>query len=192
MSILNDKQITAVCSDVGAMITPFVGEQVRELFGRKIISYGLSSYGYDVRVTDEFRLATPAFGRALDPKSIDDTLLPIDLKRRQDGAYVIPAHGFVLCRTVEHMRIPDDVMVIALGKSTYARIGVIANVTPLEPGWTGHITIELSNTTGLPAVVNPGEGICQLLFFRGERPETTYADRGGKYQGLVVITLAKA
>jgi dCTP deaminase len=166
------------------MIEPFVEHLERE----GVISYGLSSFGYDLRAAPEWRVFVNAFNTIVDPKSFD----PASFVEVDQDTCVIPPNSFVLTRSVEYLRIPDDVLVIALGKSSYARTGIVANVTPLEPGWEGHVTLELSNTTPLPAKVYANEGIVQLLFFQGEeRPETTYADRKGKYQGQRGVTLPK-
>lgn len=186
MGILNDKQIDDIHVN-HQMIEPFHRHQVRAINGEPVISYGLSSYGYDARLAGEFKF--PIWGE-LDPKRPDAAeWTTADMST--NGPLIIPAHGFVLARTVEYFRIPDDVFVICLGKSTYARNGLIVNVTPLEPGWEGHVTLELSNTTNLPSVVYVGEGICQFVFFRGERPAVTYGDRAGKYQGQRNVTLAR-
>lgn len=187
MTILNDKQISAFDSDPFPMIEPFERQQVRAINGAPVVSYGLSSYGYDARLAGEFAL--PIDG-VVDPKK-PDAANWVHVERPIGSAVHIPPHGFVLARTVEYFRIPDDVFVICLGKSTYARNGLIVNVTPLEPGWEGHVTLELSNTTNLPSVVYVGEGIAQFVFHRGERPATTYKDRNGKYQGQRNVTLAR-
>ncbi len=165
------------------MIEPFEERLVRE----GVISYGLSSFGYDLRAAPEWRVFVNTFNAVVDPKNFDtNSFVELD-----DDHCIIPPNSFALTRSIEHMRVPEDVMVVALGKSTYARVGIVANVTPLEPGWEGHVTLELSNTTPLPAKVYANEGIVQLLFFQGERPEVTYADRKGKYQGQTGVTLAK-
>jgi dCTP deaminase len=186
MTILNDKQIAELDGDPFPMIEPFERQQVRAINGEPLISYGLSSNGYDARLAGDFKFPT---GGVLDPKHPKGT--DWHTVEGHSGCLVIPAHGFVLARTVEYFRIPDDVFVICLGKSTYARNGLIVNVTPLEPGWEGHVTLELSNTTNLPSVVYVGEGICQFVFFRGERPAVSYGDRNGKYQNQVGVTLAR-
>jgi dCTP deaminase len=186
MTVLNDKQIAELATSHD-MIAPFEECQVRTTSGAPCISYGLSSYGYDARLANEF--AWPDTG-VLDPKK-PDTANWDRFERPNGSAIRIPPHGFVLARTVEYFRIPDDVFVICLGKSTYARNGLIVNVTPLEPGWEGHVTLELSNTTNLPSVVYVGEGICQFLFFRGERPAVSYGDRNGKYMKQTGVTLAR-
>jgi dCTP deaminase len=186
MTILNDKQIFALCLD--GMIDPVESRQVRTINGVPVISYGLSSNGYDARLAGEF--ARPDDGGVMDPKK-PAAANWVHVERPTGSAVHIPPHGFVLARTVEYFKIPDDVFVICLGKSTYARNGLIVNVTPLEPGWEGHVTLELSNTTNLPSVVYVGEGIAQFVFFRGERPAVSYGDRNGKYQGQRNVTLAR-
>lgn len=165
------------------MIAPFEEHLVRE----GVISYGLSSFGYDLRAAPEWRIFVNAFNTLVDPKNFDER----SLVEVEGATCIIPPNSFALTRSVEYLKIPEDVMVVALGKSSYARCGLVANVTPLEPGWEGHVTLELSNTTPLPAKVYADEGIVQLLFFQGERPETTYADRKGKYQGQRGVTLPK-
>ena len=178
MSILSDKWIRQQSQENG-MIEPFVEAQRRE--GN--ISYGLSSYGYDARVADEFKIFTNVDSSVVDPKNFVD---------RQTDVCIIPPNSFALARTVEYFRIPEDVLVICLGKSTYARCGIIVNVTPLEPGWEGHVTLEFSNTTPLPAKIYANEGACQFLFLKGnERCETSYKDRAGKYMGQRGVTLPK-
>lgn len=170
------------------MISPFVDAQNREKSGQKIISYGLSSYGYDARCSDEFMIFTNVDNAIVDPKNFSNQ----SFVERQNDVCVIPPNSFVLTRTVEYFRIPKDVLVICLGKSTYARCGLIVNVTPLEPGWEGHVTLELSNTTPLPAKVYAHEGIAQFLFFRGSSPcETSYADRSGKYMKQTGVTIPR-
>lgn len=167
-----------------AMIEPFVESQKRE----DIISYGLSSYGYDARVADEFKIFTNVDSVTVDPKAFSDD----GFVNRKTDVCVIPPNSFALARTVEYFRIPRDVLVICLGKSTYARCGIIVNVTPLEPEWEGHVTLEFSNTTPLPAKIYANEGACQFLFFKGDQPcETSYADRAGKYMGQRGVTLPK-
>ena len=166
------------------MIEPFESGQVRE----GVISYGLSSYGYDIRVAPEFKVFTNVHNVVVDPKEFDDRSF-VDVNQNE---CIIPPNSFALARTVEYFRIPRDVLVICLGKSTYARCGIIVNVTPLEPTWEGYLTLEISNTTPLPAKIYANEGISQLLFFRGnEPPEIAYADRKGKYQNQVGVTLPK-
>lgn len=166
------------------MIEPFESGQVRS----GSISYGLSSFGYDIRVAPEFKVFTNVHNLVVDPKKFDERSF-VDVKGRD---CIIPPNSFALARTVEHFRIPRDVLVLCVGKSTYARCGIIVNVTPLEPTWEGYLTLEISNTTPLPARIYGGEGIAQLVFFQGdEPPEVAYADRKGKYQGQVGVTLPK-
>lgn len=181
MSIRPDRWIRERARE--GMIEPFVEHLERE----GVISYGLSSFGYDLRAAPEWRVFVNAFNTIVDPKAFDEASF-VEL---EDDVCIIPPNSFALTRSVEYLRIPDDVLVVALGKSSYARTGIVANVTPLEPGWEGHVTLELSNTTPLPAKVYANEGIVQLLFFQGERPETTYADRKGKYMGQRGVTLPK-
>ncbi|MGK9167076.1 dCTP deaminase [Inquilinus limosus] len=166
------------------MIDPFVEQQKRE----GTISYGLSSYGYDARVSDEFLVFTNVDSALVDPKNFD----PKSFVERKGPVCIIPPNSFALARTVEYFRIPRDVLVICLGKSTYARCGIIVNVTPLEPEWEGHVTLEFSNTTPLPAKIYANEGACQFLFLKGDQPcEVSYADRAGKYMGQRGVTLPK-
>ena len=166
------------------MIDPFVERQKRE----GTISYGLSSYGYDARVSDEFLVFTNVDSALVDPKNFD----PKSFVERKGPVCIIPPNSFALARTVEYFRIPRDVLVICLGKSTYARCGIIVNVTPLEPEWEGHVTLEFSNTTPLPAKIYANEGACQFLFLQGNEPcETSYADRAGKYMGQRGVTLPR-
>ncbi|MDD3182913.1 MAG: dCTP deaminase [Alphaproteobacteria bacterium] len=166
------------------MISPFEEKQRRN----GVISYGLSSYGYDARVADEFKIFTNVDNAIVDPKQFSET----SFVNRQTDVCVVPPHSFVLARTVEYFKIPRDVLVICLGKSTYARCGLIVNVTPLEPEWEGHVTLEISNTTPLPARVYANEGLCQFLFLKGDSPcEISYADKGGKYMGQTGVTLPR-
>jgi dCTP deaminase len=172
------------------MIEPFEDGQVWKLGeeSRRVISYGVSSYGYDLRVCDEFKIFTDVYSTVVDPKNFSEDAF-VDI---QTDECIIPPNSFALARSVEYLRIPDDIMTICLGKSTYARCGIICNVTPLEPGWEGHVTLEISNTTPLPAKIYANEGICQVIFFEGaERPETSYADRSGKYMGQRGITIPR-
>ena len=166
------------------MIEPFEPGQVRD----GVISYGVSSYGYDIRVADEFMIFTNVHSAIVDPKHFD-TKSMVDYKGE---VCVIPPNSFALARTIEYFRIPRNVLTVCVGKSTYARCGIIVNVTPLEPTWCGYLTLEISNTTPLPAKVYGGEGIAQLLFFQGdEEPEIAYADRKGKYMNQQGVTLPK-
>lgn len=183
MAILNDRWIREMSLEHG-MIEPFEDGQVRD----GCISYGLSSFGYDIRVAPEFKVFTNVHNVVVDPKSFDDrSFVDVDTDE-----CIIPPNSFALARTVEYFRIPRDVLVICLGKSTYARCGIIVNVTPLEPTWEGYLTLEISNTTPLPAKIYANEGISQLLFFRGnDAPEVAYADRSGKYQNQTGVTLPR-
>jgi len=190
MSIKSDKWIRRMAQDHG-MITPFEAGQVRQPpgGGSKVISYGTSSYGYDVRCADEFKIFTNVRSVTVDPKNFDEASF-VDVK---SDICVIPPNSFALARTVEYFKIPRNVLTICLGKSTYARCGIIVNVTPLEPEWEGHVTLEFSNTTTLPAKIYANEGVAQMLFFESDEVcETSYKDRGGKYQGQKGVTLPKA
>ena len=183
MAILSDIAIRKLVQEQN-MIEPFVEGQKRE----GVISYGLSSYGYDARVADEFKIFTNVNSAVVDPKHFSDQSF-VD---RKTDCCVIPPNSFALARTVEYFRIPRDVLVICLGKSTYARCGIIVNVTPLEPEWEGHVTLEFSNTTPLPAKIYANEGACQFLFLKGDQPcEVSYGDRAGKYMGQRGVTLPK-
>ena len=183
MSILSDKWIRKMAHEHG-MIEPFA----ERCQGSGIISYGLSSYGYDVRVSNEFKVFTNVHSSVVDPKAFHPNSF-VDINT---DVCTVPPNSFVLARTVEFFRIPEDVLTVCVGKSTYARCGIIVNVTPFEPCWEGTATLEISNTTPLPARIYAGEGIAQVLFFKGNEPcETTYADRTGKYQGQVAITLPR-
>lgn len=171
-------------SQIKDMIEPFEPTLVKN--GN--ISYGLSSYGYDARLAPEFDECLMNHSQIIDPKNLDSSIFT----RHNADYHIIPPHGFVLCRTLEYFKIPEDILVICLGKSTYARCGLLVNVTPLEPGWEGHVTLELSNTTPLPVKVYANEGICQFLFFRGDQKcAISYASRKGKYMGQRGITHAK-
>ena len=166
------------------MIEPFAERQVRE----GVISYGVSSFGYDVRVADEFKIFTNVFTATVDPKNFDARSF-VDW---QGEHCIVPPNSFALARSVEYFRIPRNVLTICVGKSTYARCGLIVNVTPFEPEWEGHVTLEISNTTPLPAKIYANEGIAQVLFFESDdAPEVSYADRGGKYQAQRGVTLPK-
>ena len=187
MSIKSDKWIRRMAAE-HRMIEPFEAGQVRESGGQKIVSYGTSSYGYDVRCSDEFKVFTNVYSTVVDPKNFDDKSF-VDLK---GPVCIIPPNSFALARTVERFRIPRNVLVVCLGKSTYARCGIIVNVTPLEPEWEGHVTLEFSNTTTLPAKIYANEGVAQMLFFESDEVcSTSYKDRGGKYQGQKGVTLPK-
>jgi dCTP deaminase len=188
MSIKSDKWIRRMAEQQG-MIKPFESGQVRDSENGRVISYGTSSYGYDVRCSDEFKIFTNINSAIVDPKNFDSNSF-VDVK---SDVCIIPPNSFALARTVEFFRIPRDVLTICLGKSTYARCGIIVNVTPLEPEWEGHVTLEFSNTTTLPAKIYANEGVAQMLFFGSDEVcETSYKDRGGKYQGQTGVTLPKA
>jgi len=170
------------------MIEPFEPGQVRESGGTRIVSYGTSSYGYDVRCSNEFKVFTNIESAIVDPKNFDES----SFVNKSGDVCIIPPNSFALARTVEYFRIPRNVLTICLGKSTYARCGIIVNVTPLEPEWEGHVTLEFSNTTPLPAKIYANEGVAQMLFFESDEAcETSYRDRGGKYQGQQGVTLPK-
>ena len=170
------------------MIEPFSPDLVREANGQKIVSYGTSSYGYDIRCAREFKVFTNINSTVVDPKNFD----PKSFVEVSGPHCIIPPNSFALASTVEYFRIPRNVLTICLGKSTYARCGIIVNVTPLEPEWEGHVTLEFSNTTNLPAKIYANEGVAQMLFLESdEECEVSYKDRGGKYQGQVGVTLPK-
>jgi dCTP deaminase len=189
MSVCADHWIRTMALEKG-MIEPFAENQVRHLEGgTRVISYGLSSYGYDLRVADEFKVFTNIFNTVVDPKNFDERSF-VDL---QADTCIVPPNSFALARSVEYFRIPRDVLTICLGKSTYARCGIIVNVTPFEPEWEGHVTLEISNTTPLPAKIYANEGLAQVVFFRAtDACQTSYADRQGKYMGQRGITIPKA
>ena len=183
MSIMPDHWIRAQAQNNG-MIEPFVEKQTRD----GVISYGLSSYGYDARCAPDFKIFTNVDTAMVDPKQFSEA----NFVTREQDVCIIPPNSFVLTHTIEYFRIPKDVLVVCLGKSTYARCGLIVNVTPLEPGWEGHVTLEISNTTPNPAKVYANEGVAQFLFFKGSSPcEVSYADRKGKYMGQRGVTLPK-
>jgi dCTP deaminase len=195
MSIKSDRWIRQMAREHG-MIEPFESGQVRrdersdgaDGIQEKLISYGTSSYGYDVRCAAEFKIFTNINHAIVDPKNFDtDSFVDVD-----SDVCIIPPNSFALARTVEYFRIPRNVLTICLGKSTYARCGIIVNVTPLEPEWEGHVTLEFSNTTPLPAKIYANEGVAQMLFLESDEVcETSYADRAGKYQGQRGVTLPK-
>ena len=183
MSIKPDTWITRMARE-HKMIEPFVDDQVRQ----GVISYGVSSYGYDVRVGDEFKVFTNVYNTLVDPKNFDSKSF-VDIKGE---VCIIPPNSFALARTIEYFRIPRDVLTVCLGKSTYARCGIIVNVTPFEPEWEGHVTIEISNTTPLPAKIYANEGIAQVLFFQSDEPcAKSYKDKKGKYQAQRGVTLPR-
>lgn len=181
--LLCDKTIAKLAKEQG-MIEPFV----ENLSQKSVISYGVSSYGYDARVADEFKIFTNIDNAMIDPKNFSEKSF---VERRGDSC-IIPPNSFALARTVEYFRIPKNVLVLCVGKSTYARCGIIVNVTPLEPEWEGHVTLEFSNTTQLPAKIYANEGACQFLFFKSdEMCETSYKDRHGKYMHQLGVTLPR-
>jgi dCTP deaminase len=183
MSIKPDTWITRMAREHN-MIDPFVDDQVRQ----GVISYGVSSYGYDVRVGDEFKVFTNVYNTVVDPKNFDPKSF-VDIKA---DVCIIPPNSFALASTIEYFRIPRDILTVCLGKSTYARCGIIVNVTPFEPEWEGHVTIEISNTTPLPAKIYANEGIAQVLFFQSDEPcAKSYKDKKGKYQAQRGVTLPK-
>ena len=183
MSVLSDRWIKKMALEK-EMIKPFISEQKRT----KVISYGLSSFGYDARVSDEFKIFTDVNSVIVDPKNFKTN----SFVSKKAHECVIPPNSFVLASTIEYFKIPRDILVICLGKSTYARCGIIVNVTPLEPGWEGHVTLEFSNTTPLPAKIYANEGAAQFVFLKGdEKPEITYEQRKGKYMNQTGVTLPK-
>ncbi|MCX4187694.1 dCTP deaminase [Methylophaga sp. OBS4] len=185
--IKSDKWIRRMAEQ--GMISPFEPGQVRDEGNGRIISYGTSSYGYDVRCSNEFKIFTNINSAIVDPKNFDESSF-VDVT---SDVCIIPPNSFALARTVETFRIPRNVLTVCLGKSTYARCGIIVNVTPLEPEWEGQVTLEFSNTTPLPAKIYANEGVAQMLFFESDEVcETSYADRGGKYQGQAGVTLPRS
>ena len=187
MSIKSDKWIRRMAQDAG-MIEPFAPELVRSNDSGRIVSYGTSSYGYDIRCSREFRIFTNINATIVDPKAFDEK----SFVSFEGDVCIIPPNSFALARTVEYFRIPRNVLTVCLGKSTYARCGIIVNVTPFEPEWEGYVTLEFSNTTPLPAKIYAGEGCAQVIFFESDEVcETSYRDRGGKYQGQQGVTLPK-
>ncbi len=188
MGVKSDRWIRRQSKEHG-MIAPYEPGMVREVEGKRVISFGTSSYGYDVRCADEFKIFTNINSAMVDPKAFDPRGF-VDFK---GDVCIIPPNSFALARTVEYFKIPRDVITICLGKSTYARCGIIVNVTPLEPEWEGHVTLEFSNTTTLPAKIYANEGVAQVIFMGADEVcETSYKDRNGKYQGQRGVTLPKA
>jgi dCTP deaminase len=186
VTIKSDKWIRRMAAQ--GMIEPFEAGQVKESGGKRIVSYGTSSYGYDIRCSEEFKIFTNINSTIVDPKAFDAKSF-VDFR---GPVCIIPPNSFALARTVEFFRIPRNVLTICLGKSTYARCGIIVNVTPLEPEWEGHVTLEFSNTTPLPAKIYANEGVAQVIFIESDEVcETSYRDRGGKYQGQKGVTLPR-
>ena len=187
MSILSDKEITERC-EKESMIEPFVKELVRKDTNAKLLSYGLSSYGYDVRVSNEFKIFTNINNSVIDPKNFSND----NFVTKTTDCCILPPNSFALANTVETFKIPRDIIVVCVGKSTYARCGIVINVTPIEPEFEGQVVLEFSNTTNLPAKIYANEGACQFLFFKADTVcETSYKDRSGKYQNQTGITLPK-
>lgn len=190
MSIQSDKWIRKMSKEHG-LIFPFQDGQVKEAPGtnRRLVSFGLSSYGYDIRVADEFKIFTNVLNSIVDPKKFDENSF---VNVKTSDVCIVPPNSFALARSVEYFKIPRDVLTICLGKSTYARCGIIVNVTPFEPEWEGHVTLEISNTTPLPAKIYANEGIAQVVFFKAEEMcEVSYADRKGKYMKQTGITIPR-
>ena len=188
MSIKSDRWIRRMAEQEG-MIEPFAPDQIRMDGDRRLISYGTSSYGYDVRCANQFKVFTNIHSTTVDPKAFDERSF-VDV---ESDYCIIPPNSFALARSVEYFRIPEDVLTVCLGKSPYARCGIIVNVTPLEPEWEGHVTLEFSNTTPLPAKIYANEGVAQMLFYQSdEQCEVTYKQRGGKYMGQTGVTPPKA
>jgi dCTP deaminase len=187
MSLQSDRWIREMAQEHG-MIEPFVDGQVRYDNGNKVISYGLSSYGYDLRVAREFKVFTNLYNSLVDPKNFNENAF-ISIEADE---CIIPPNSFALARSVEYFRIPREVLTVCIGKSTYARCGIIVNVTPFEPEWEGYVTLEISNTTPLPAKIYANEGLCQVIFFESdEQCEISYKDKKGKYQSQQGIVLPK-
>ncbi|KKQ18341.1 MAG: Deoxycytidine triphosphate deaminase [candidate division TM6 bacterium GW2011_GWA2_36_9] len=188
MSIRSDKWIAYMAKEHG-MIEPFEADQVKQVGNKRVVSYGLSSYGYDLRVADEFKVFSNAYNSLIDPKKFDEKSF-VDIK---SDVCIIPPNSFALARSVEYFRIPRNILTICLGKSTYARCGIIVNVTPFEPEWEGFVTLEISNATPLPTKIYSNEGLAQVIFFQAEEAcSISYADRKGKYmkqQGIVIPRL---
>lgn len=187
MSIKSDQWITRMAEK--GMISPFTPSQIRQVDNKKIISYGLSSYGYDIRCAPDFQVFTNINSVIVDPKNFT----PNSLVHVQDEVCIIPPNSFALGHSIEQFKIPREILTLCVGKSTYARCGIIVNVTPLEPEWEGQITLEFSNTTPLPAKIYANEGVAQILFLESDEIcQTSYKDRGGKYQGQKGVTLPEA
>lgn len=194
MTIKSDKWIKEKCK-TDNMIDPFSDRQVKECFGVKKISYGVSSYGYDITLHSQMKLFTNAYTSIINPKKFDEESLidlPLKANNHYEEYFILPPNAFALGRSVEYFNIPRNVLAVCLGKSTYARCGLVVNTTPFEPGWKGHVTLEFSNTTNLPMMIFANEGIAQVLFFESDEDcEVSYADRNGKYQNQTGITLPR-
>lgn len=190
MSIKSDKWIRRM-SQEHALITPFTERRITGVDGKPAISCGLSSYGYDIRVGNVFKVFTNVYGSIVDPKNFDSRSF-VEMFVHDGGKCVIPPNSFALAQSIERFKIPRNVLTLCIGKSTYARCGILLNTTPFEPEWQGIVTLEISNTTSLPAVIYAGEGIAQVLFFESdEECETSYADRKGRYQNQTELTLPR-
>lgn len=189
MSLKNDRWILFMC-ERHKMIEPFERVQCSVADHGKVLSYGPSSFGYDVRAGEEWKIFTDVLGAVVDPKKVDERAFHT-LRAVPGEPVILPPNSYALTHSLEYIRVPPNVSCVCLGKSTYARCGIHVNITPLEAGWEGQITIEISNGTRLPVKIYPGEGIAQILFFEGEQPAVTYADRNGKYQGQRGVVLAK-
>ena len=188
MPVKSDRWIRRMAEETG-LIEPFEPRQIKSNGGARLVSYGTSSYGYDIRCSNEFKIFTNINSAVVDPKNFDESSF-VDFSGE---VCIIPPNSFALARTVEYFRIPRNILTICLGKSTYARCGIIVNVTPLEPEWEGHVTLEFSNTTPLPARIYANEGVAQVIFLESDEPcEVSYKDKGGKYQGQKGVTLPRA
>jgi len=184
MTLRSDKWIRQMAKD-HKMIEPFADRQVRDEGGERLVSFGLSSYGYDLRVSEDFKVFTNVHNTIVDPKNFQENAF-VSIKAK---TCIIPPNSFALARSVEYFRIPRNILTLCIGKSTYARCGIIVNVTPFEPEWEGYVTLEISNTTPLPAKIYAGEGLAQVLFFMADEVcEVSYADRKGKYMNQMEIT----
>lgn len=188
--LLNDKQIRDLALSK-EMIIPFCSTSVKEADSKKVLSYGTSSFGYDLRVRDGFKIFSNVLNGVVDPKNFDENNVIEVFAKEGEDYILIPPNSFALAESTEYIKVPEDILCVVYGKSTYARCGIITNVTPLEPGWEGTVTLEISNTTPLPAKVYVNEGLCQVLFMKGERPSSVYGERSGKYQNQSGITLPK-
>lgn len=190
MSILSDIEIKQRCLDEG-MISPFVEKLIRNEQNKGVLSYGLSSYGYDVRVSNEFKIFTNINSSIVDPKDFSNENF-ITKKVKDNESVILPPNSFALANTIETFKVPRDILIICVGKSTYARCGIVVNVTPIEPEFEGQVVLEFSNTTNLPAKLYAGEGACQFVFFKADKMcKTSYKDRKGKYQNQTGIQLPK-
>lgn len=188
--ILSDAEITRLVENGEMEIKPFLSSQTKKVNDQRVLSFGLSSYGYDISLADEFKFIQSFQGGVIDPLNFSEEACTQEVFSK-DGAICLPPNSFMLARSLEYIRMPEDVLAICIGKSSYARCGIIVNVTPIEPGWYGTITIEISNTTNLPAKIYAYQGIAQLLFLKGEPCDVSYKDREGKYLGQTNITMPR-